>query len=1784
MSYSPRLRAACGLFLAYCLGTSASAAPFINEIMFRPAGLPENPSHEFIDLHNPDEAAVNLTGWRFDQGVTFTFPAVSIPAGGYLVVASKLAPFQAKYPGVTNVVGGWSGSLSNSAEGVRLVNALGETVDSVDYATQGDWGQRVREAQFNGWDWRSLADGGGRSLELINPLLGNNSGQNWGPSTPNDGTPGQANSVASANIAPLIKDVRHRPTVPTSNEPITIGCDLEDELPTAATANLFWRVSSANPPAFTSTPMAPDAQGRFKAVLPSHADKTIIEFYIEASDGTMIRTWPAPTNEGQNANALLQVDNEVLPAGQCSVRLILTVQENNAYQNSNSGSDREYNTTILGDFGSGQSIRYRAGMRIRGASSRTWNPRPMRIAITNDDKLAGAAVFNLNPKFTYLQYLGAKLFQAAGIRAPDTRPVQVRRNGVNNARNDDVDFGRWAMVEHLDGDFVDNHWPNDADGNLYKKVRPDTSWAYRSGNVQQYLNDGFTKETNTSANDWSDLDSFMQVINANPASSDYLPDIQVIADIPQWMRWFALENLIANGETNVSNGADDDYSFYRGTIGQRFQLVPHDLDTILGWGDQDRIEDPNYTLFDMTEQGDRGEILDPLVPFFGTTTGGGLATIRQGYFTALRDLASTLFEPVAFGQFVDNHLSGWVGQSRIDAIKSFMSARRTFVLNTVVPAVGAYVPQVPTSIGTLAAPRTTPVVINEVLAHNVAGYLADGAYPDVLELHNYGASAVDLSGKVLTDDPTDRTKFVFGPGTSIPAGGFMVLLGGTAPLGGTGTYLNFSLSREGGAVYFYEPTDTGLVIDSVAFGPQAPDFSIGRTGTAGDLWGLGTRSLGSANTTQPTGDVAQVLLNEWLANPDFRVRNDFIEIYNPLTTPVALGGVRITDDFINYPTRHTLPALSYIGGRGFAVFSLRGNAASAAQPSDLPFKLNALGGWAAILGNNGVAIDRVDMDCQARDVSRGRAPDGGATLALFAIPTPGLPNTDPPATLNALLNDLRITELNYNPLGFGTPAQNGSYEFIELYNIGSAPLDLTGVRLSEGIQFVFPSYTLAPGAYVVVVRNLLAFEERYGPGRPVAGVFAGALDNSGETISLTLPNPWDVNILSFRYERDWYPWTDGGGFTLEITSASSLPPREWSDRDSWVAGVLIDGTPGAPSPPVIISPLTANGTVGALFTYTVLATNDPAAFSAAGLPGGLAINTSTGVISGIPTAFGTFNVAIGANNSGGQDQRTLALTVAAQPPPAITSALTVSGLIGGTFTYQIVAANNPTSYSATGRPAWMNVNAATGLLSGTPTAAGTFNVTIEASNDVGTDTETLVVQIVADEIAAAVDTGELTFTRGGNVNWFSQTDNAYDGVDAAASGDIGNNQQSWTESTIAGPRSISFWWSVSSRGFNEEFNDSLDFLVDGTRVARIWGDVAWQEEKFQLPAGTHTLRWVYRKDGFGSGGADMGWLDRVALGDPDTDADGLSDPWELANFGNLSRDGTGDFDSDGHNDGDEYAAGTNPTNPDSHFSLRSIEPNGDQFTISWDAVTGRTYQCQTSPDLRSWFDIGAPIIANGPIASTITTPPKSAEEELILVGEPAPAKALVPTSDIGALWQGGNEAAFLAAGGDAAWLSGNTGIGYDLNPTPVNYLPFVGTALPLNAQNQLSNTSVFIRVRFNIEDPALFTGLALRMRVDDGFAAWINGQPLPASQLAPSPLAWNSAATQSASDQAAIIFQDFDLPGPFDYLRTGENILAIQGLNQQQMSSDLLIQPVLVGRVPVEFSSSHAFWRVVALP
>jgi type II secretory pathway pseudopilin PulG len=163
---------------------------------------------------------------------------------------------------------------------------------------------------------------------------------------------------------------------------------------------------------------------------------------------------------------------------------------------------------------------------------------------------------------------------------------------------------------------------------------------------------------------------------------------------------------------------------------------------------------------------------------------------------------------------------------------------------------------------------------------------------------------------------------------------------------------------------------------------------------------------------------------------------------------------------------------------------------------------------------------------------------------------------------------------------------------------------------------------------------------------------------------------------------------------------------------------------------VITQPVSINGpaslpnwTINRDYTGTqITATNGvtPFSWSATGLPNGLSINSNTGVITGTPSATGTFNAVVTVTDAlGGVDTR--GYTVVIHSAPSISTASLPNGEQGVAYSATVVVANGTPSFTwaASGLPAGLSMNSGTGVLSGTPTVTGSFDITVTATDVAG---------------------------------------------------------------------------------------------------------------------------------------------------------------------------------------------------------------------------------------------------------------------------------------------------------------------------------------------------------------------------------------------------------------------------------------------------------------------------------
>ena len=176
--------------------------------------------------------------------------------------------------------------------------------------------------------------------------------------------------------------------------------------------------------------------------------------------------------------------------------------------------------------------------------------------------------------------------------------------------------------------------------------------------------------------------------------------------------------------------------------------------------------------------------------------------------------------------------------------------------------------------------------------------------------------------------------------------------------------------------------------------------------------------------------------------------------------------------------------------------------------------------------------------------------------------------------ISPFVDNLRITEVHYHPGPASATEQamgwtDSDFEYLELQNIGITPIDMTDVRFTKGIDFDFsPGTMIEPGAFLLIVKNQPAFASRHGAGLPVAGEWKpdDKLSNGGENIKLSLGS--GTAIIEFTYDDDapWPTSPDGGGSSLTLSLPTETQPADHSDPLAWQASQQTGGTPGVTGP------------------------------------------------------------------------------------------------------------------------------------------------------------------------------------------------------------------------------------------------------------------------------------------------------------------------------------------------------------------------------------------------------------------------------------------------------------------------------------------------------------------------------------------------------------------------------------------------------------------------------------------
>jgi len=261
----------------------------------------------------------------------------------------------------------------------------------------------------------------------------------------------------------------------------------------------------------------------------------------------------------------------------------------------------------------------------------------------------------------------------------------------------------------------------------------------------------------------------------------------------------------------------------------------------------------------------------------------------------------------------------------------------------------------------------------------------------------------------------------------------------------------------------------------------------------------------------------------------------FVEVVNYGTNPVSLADCRLihdgagTNDHIFAFSPTVLPP---------GAFLALTNATLGFQPLS--------GDRLYLMNQNGYGVlDGIVV----KNTLRGRYPDGRGRWLRPAQPSPSAPNDF------TFHSDVVINEIMYHhavlPSTNNQPSQPSPEAWVELYNRGPAPVDLTGWELAGGISYAFAPGTLIPsGGYLVVAEDAAALRTLY-PSIAIVGNFAGRLSGKGEYLWLRDPLGNPADEVYYRDEGHWPAYADGGGSSLELKdpNADNANPAAWAASD-----------------------------------------------------------------------------------------------------------------------------------------------------------------------------------------------------------------------------------------------------------------------------------------------------------------------------------------------------------------------------------------------------------------------------------------------------------------------------------------------------------------------------------------------------------------------------------------------------------------------------------------------------------
>jgi hypothetical protein len=508
----------------------------------------------------------------------------------------------------------------------------------------------------------------------------------------NLGTPGQPNSRAALNVGPAITEVRHYPALPAANDPVLVVARVDDPDGLAYLAVNYRLDPETN---FTAVAMTNNGAGLFSTILPPRAAGVTAAFFIQAIDNfssPATRTFPenVPTQE-----CVVRWGDNTIPGSLGNYRFWITQTNISRWAREEKMSNKAKDITFI--YGTNRIV-YNAGAWFHGSpyhspayDSPVGNACDYDLAFPGDDRLLGETDINLfRPGNGGGDGTGQREIQGYwfggefGVPFLYHRPVFLF---VNGQRRETV----FHDAQQPNGDFVEQWFPNDPDGDLHKIMlgfefgdqatgANESGYAVVGANLARYTTSGGVMKqaryrqtwprraaSHQELNDYTNIFRLVNVVLTNAAlgSEAYTAALESTVDVEEWFKVHVTQHLYNNPDSFSYGGGQNAFAYK--PEGDTWKLFLWDVDFAFGGSPTD----PNLFGIGGADHGPRND--HP--PF------------TRIYWQALLEAANGMLTPTRSGAILDARYNGMVSAGAAvgspQPIKDFIAARRTFILSQI---------------------------------------------------------------------------------------------------------------------------------------------------------------------------------------------------------------------------------------------------------------------------------------------------------------------------------------------------------------------------------------------------------------------------------------------------------------------------------------------------------------------------------------------------------------------------------------------------------------------------------------------------------------------------------------------------------------------------------------------------------------------------------------------------------------------------------------------------------------------------------------------------------------------------------------------------------------------------------------------------------------------------------------------------------------------------------------------------------------------------------------------